>query len=390
MEQVPLGAKIRITGISMYYSSDPFNGPLASNILLRSFADITVIAKPPWLSIENLIRIVIALLLVVIAIFAWGWTLRGKVHRQTAALAGRIKAEAELERRRSRILEDINGSRPLAEIIELITDLVSFKLEGAPSWCEIKDGARLGNYPPEPHRLRIVSEEIPGRSGPPLGVLFAGIGPGTGTPPVAGETATLAVGTRLATLAIETLRLHADLVHRSEFDQLTGIHNRFSLDKHLDQLIEQARQNAGIFGLFYIDLDDFKQVNDLYGHHVGDLYLQQVTLRLKQQLRSGDMLARQGGDEFALLVPVVRNQAASVEIALRLDHCFDDPFVVEGSVLRGSASIGIALYPEDGTTKESMLSAADAAMYVAKHNCRQIAETPELLPKTGIAREDRA
>lgn len=390
MEQFPLGAKIRITGISMYYSSDPFNGPLASNILLRSFADITVIAKPPWLSIESLIRVVIALLLVVIAVFAWGWTLRRKVHRQTAALAGRIKAEAELERRRSRILEEINGSRPLAEIIELITDLVSLKLEGALSWCEIKDGARLGNYPPEPHRLRIVSEEISGSSGPPLGVLFAGIRPGTGPPPAADETATLAMGTRLATLAIETLRLHADLVHRSEFDQLTGIHNRFSLDKHLDQLIEQARLNAGIFGLFYIDLDDFKQVNDLYGHRVGDLYLQQVALRMKQQLRSNDMLARQGGDEFALLVPVVRNREATVEIALRLDHCFDDPFVVEGCVLQGSASIGIALYPEDGTTKESMLSAADATMYVAKHTRRQITEIPGLLSKPGITPGNRA
>ena len=86
----------------------------------------------------------------------------------------------------------------------------------------------------------------------------------------------LAMGAGLATLAIETRRLYSDLIHRSEFDLLTDIQNRFSLEKQLDSLIEEARLTAGIFGLIYIDLDDFKLVNDRYGHHVGDLYLQEA------------------------------------------------------------------------------------------------------------------
>ena len=106
----------------------------------------------------------------------------------------------------------------------------------------------------------------------------------------------------LATLAIETSRLYCDLVHRSEFDLLTDVPNRFSMEKTLDTLIQDARQSAGIFGLIYIDLNEFKQVNDAYGHQAGDLYLQEMVRRMKRQLRPGDTLARLGGDEFAVLV----------------------------------------------------------------------------------------
>ena len=135
------------------------------------------------------------------------------------------------------------------------------------------------------------------------------------------------VGARLSTEAIETRRLYTDLVHRSEFDLLTDVHNRFSLDRELERLIAFARESAGIFGLIYVDLDEFKQVNDLYGHHVGDLYLQEVSVRMKRQLRGGDLLARLGGDEFAALVPTARSRADVQEIALRLEHCFGSPFL---------------------------------------------------------------
>jgi diguanylate cyclase (GGDEF)-like protein len=180
----------------------------------------------------------------------------------------------------------------------------------------------------------------------------------------------------LAELGIETRRLYSDLLHRSEFDLLTDIHNRFSLDKHLDTLIDEARRKASIFGLIYIDLDEFKQVNDTYGHQAGDLYLQEVAERMKQQLRGNDTLARLGGDEFAALITTVRNRAGAEEIAQRLERSFDEPFTVEGCVLHGSASFGIALYPEDGATKDSLLNAADAAMYTAKNAKRQVGILP--------------
>jgi diguanylate cyclase (GGDEF)-like protein len=157
---------------------------------------------------------------------------------------------------------------------------------------------------------------------------------------------------------------------------LTDIKNRFSFEKHLDCLLEEAYRTGGVFGLIYIDLDDFKQVNDKFGHHVGDIYMQQASLRMRRQLRPEDMLARLGGDEFAVLVPVVQNRSDVEEIALRLKRCFDQPFVVLGFVLHGSASLGIALYPEDATNKDSLLSAADAAMYASKHSRKAKANPP--------------
>ena len=363
MKQVPLGSMVRVSGVCVELSSNQRNGPVPFNILLRSFDDITVVARPSLLTVRNLILLVGVLLAVVFAVGARGWAIERRVRRQTASLA-------LIEQRRSRILEDINGSRPLAEIVEEITELVSFKLRGAPCWCQIADGAQLGNRPRNLTGLRIVRNEIPAHTGPALGDLSAAFD--ALDKPRNNESETLSMAVALTALAIETRRLYSDLRHRSEFDLLTDIHNRFSLDKYLDRQIDETRQNAGIFGLIYIDLDKFKQVNDVYGHLVGDQYLQEVALRMKRQLRGVDMLARLGGDEFAVLLPRVRNRAKVEEIALRLDRSFEEPFPIEGLVLHGSASVGIALYPEDGVTKDDLLSAADAAMYVAKKTRRRI------------------
>lgn len=122
-----------------------------------------------------------------------------------------------------------------------------------------------------------------------------------------------------------------------------------------------------MFGFIYIDLNEFKQINDLYGHHIGDRYLQEVAIRMKRQLRPHDLLARQGGDEFAALVTAVRSRADVEEIAMRLERCLDEAFVIERYTVHGSASVGIALYPEDGETKDALLSTADAAMYKVKN-----------------------
>jgi diguanylate cyclase (GGDEF)-like protein len=372
MKEVPVGSRVRVTGICILQDTTLFSGKAPFNILLRTFDDIAVVANPTVLNMGNLIRLVSLLLVVVVTVGVWNWTLQRKVRRQTAALTMRVEAEAAMERRaaqleqqRSRILEDINGSAPLAGILEEIAKLVSFGLDGVPCWCEVTDGARLGDDLPHAEGLRVVCEQIFARGGMVLGGLFAAFEPGSVAVPV--ETETLTMGTRLATLAMETRALYSDLLHRSEFDLLTDIRNRFSLDKLLDAKIETARRNAGIFGLIYIDLDEFKLVNDLYGHHVGDVYLQEVALRMKRQLRSADRLARLGGDEFAVLVPIVRNRAEVQEIAQRLEHCFNEPFAMDGFTVRGSASVGIALYPEDGATRDKLLNAADAAMYVAKN-----------------------
>jgi diguanylate cyclase (GGDEF)-like protein len=360
MKQVPVGATVRVTGISsVSYGSDPFEGPVGFDVLLRSYDDIVVVAQPGWLTVRNLTTLVEVLIFVV---FVFGlrvvWTER-KARRHNATMA-------YMERRRGKILEDINNSKPLAEILESITELVSARLGGAPCWIEVENGATLGNHLSGGVQtgFRVAEHAITGRSGAHLGDIFAVFD--RHSKPDHNETEGLTQASGLATLAIETTHLYADLVHRSEFDQLTDVENRFSFDRHLENAIFASRHSAGVFGLLYVDLNDFKQVNDNYGHRTGDLYLQQVASRMKRQLRPGDVLARLGGDEFAVLIQDVRKRATAEEVAQRLEHCFDQPFDCEGAVVQGSASVGIAMYPADGVTKDSLLSAADASMYVVK------------------------
>jgi diguanylate cyclase (GGDEF)-like protein len=375
MKQVAVGSRIQVTGICNPEDSHHFDAQVPFNILLRSSNDIVIVAQPSWINVKNLIVLVSLLLLVLFAAGFRAWKLERKVRRQTADLAARTEAEAvmqrglaDMEKRRSRILEEINGASPLAEILLHITELLSFRLHGAPCWCQCADDPPLGNPPSAPERFRLSGAPILSRTGERLGTLFAAFDPAL--PPSDYGAEELALSAGLATLAIETRRLYSDLRHRSEYDLLTDIHNRFALDKHLDRLIEDAQQLGKIFGIIYIDLNKFKQINDIYGHRTGDLYLQQVALRMENQLRSHDILARIGGDEFCALATEVTDRAGVDEIAQRLEQCFNDPFAVEGVILHGSASVGIAMYPQDGNSKDSLLNAADAAMYSVKNENR--------------------
>jgi diguanylate cyclase (GGDEF)-like protein len=367
MPKIAPESVVRVTGVAILDDGNPFNGAVAFGILLRTASDVVVIKRPPLLTVPNLVLLVFLLLGVVVAVGIRAWAVERKVRRETVALA-------YIEARRSRILEDINGSRPLAEVIEQITELASFKLKGAPCWCKIVDGAQLGNCPSKLAAFRVVEVEIPAHSAPPLGKVFAAFDPLS--KPRDFEHDAIFMAAALASLAIETRRLYTDLRRRSEFDLLTDTHNRFSLDRRLDSLIDEARNAASVFGFIYIDLDKFKQINDLCGHHVGDRFLQEVAVRMKSQLRSHDLLARIGGDEFAALVPVVRNRAEVEEIALRLERCLDAPFVIDTFVVQGSASLGIALYPQDGDSKDTLLKKADTAMYKAKNARRPAAVLP--------------
>jgi diguanylate cyclase (GGDEF)-like protein len=326
----------------------------------------------------SLIQVIGALLVTVLIVGGWGLTLRFKVRRQTTVITVRAESEAaterrnsQLEHRRSRILEDINSSRPLTELIEQITDLISFSMNEAICWCEMADGSRVGKSPQAPG-LRVIHREIPAGNGGSHGTLFVALESSEAS--TLEEAAALESGIRLATLSIETRKLYTDIAYQSEFDLLTDVHNRSALERYLGEQLTKAREEETALGLFYIDLDDFKLVNDHFGHHVGDLYLQEISLRMKRQLRSGDMLARLGGDEFAALVPVVRNRTAMEEISQRLERCFDAPFAVEGHVLRGAASVGFAIYPEDGSSADSLFGAADAAMYISKNTKRNRAD----------------
>lgn len=186
----------------------------------------------------------------------------------------------------------------------------------------------------------------------------------------------------------EQQTLEQTLWQRANFDPLTGVANRARFADRLSQLLHQALRHQHHFALIYVDLDRFKPVNDLHGHAAGDALLRQVAERLQHELRSEDLLARIGGDEFALLLPRVRDQLDVTRACDRIIAAIDQPFVLNEGTVSIGASLGIALYPEHGDSPQALRAAADAAMYQAKtqgRHCWRMAEShpaPDSAPPT--------
>jgi len=160
------------------------------------------------------------------------------------------------------------------------------------------------------------------------------------------------------------------VVHMAHHDALTGLPNRILLADRVGQAIARARRGGGKLALLFLDLDRFKNVNDSLGHPVGDLLLQAVAARLVDCLRPEDTAARLGGDEFIIGIPDVPDAAEAARVATRILGELAKPFTVAGHQLPADASIGIALYPDDGDTAEALLRSADTAMYHAKESGR--------------------
>ncbi|KAF2407134.1 diguanylate cyclase (GGDEF) domain-containing protein [Pseudomonas antarctica] len=170
---------------------------------------------------------------------------------------------------------------------------------------------------------------------------------------------------RTAVLADSLTQANQELTHLALHDMLTGLPNRMLLADRIQQAIQAVNEQGGCFALMFIDLDGFKPVNDAFGHHMGDQLLRDVGLRLREDLRSQDTLARIGGDEFVLLVQLTQPDDA-MGLAERQVGLIHRAFKIAEHELKISASIGIALFPGNGSTPEELLMNADAAMYHAK------------------------
>ncbi len=155
----------------------------------------------------------------------------------------------------------------------------------------------------------------------------------------------------------------------STHDELTGLPNRSVFYDRLDIAMASARRHEGLVGVVFLDLDDFKRVNDTLGHDVGDALLVEVAHQLTGILRDMDTVSRLGGDEFTIILPDTTVVGAE-QTAKRLIEIFRQPLVVGGQHLFISASIGVAFYPEDGSDATALVKAADMAMYRAKDNGR--------------------
>jgi diguanylate cyclase (GGDEF)-like protein/PAS domain S-box-containing protein len=156
------------------------------------------------------------------------------------------------------------------------------------------------------------------------------------------------------------------LRHQAYHDPLTGLPNRLMYGEHLELALPQAQRREKMCGVMMLDLDHFKQVNDTFGHDVGDKLLTTVANRLRQAIRKEDLLARMGGDEFTFLLSLVDDGKDVARVAEKILAAFVPPIVIDDNQLFVTPSIGISLFPGDGRDVDTLLKNADAAMYRAK------------------------
>ena len=173
------------------------------------------------------------------------------------------------------------------------------------------------------------------------------------------------VSNQVAT-AVERKQLHARLQHTAQYDELTDLPNRRLLYDRLETALARAVRKQGRLAVLYLDLDRFKQVNDVFGHAAGDLLLQEVARRLKQSVRETDTVARIGGDEFVVLLESVNSPGNASVVAEKIRDALIQPITIDGQDLYMQASIGIALHPEHGDGVQQLIKHADDAMYLGK------------------------
>jgi diguanylate cyclase (GGDEF)-like protein len=152
----------------------------------------------------------------------------------------------------------------------------------------------------------------------------------------------------------------------AHYDALTNLPNRVLFFDRLNQAIKRKKRHHGKLAVLFMDLDNFKEINDSLGHQAGDAVLKELGRRLKEQIRQSDTLARFGGDEFILLMEDFENTTAIAITAQKLTRILSEPLTVKGRELYLSVSIGVALYPDDGIEAQELLKCADSAMYSAK------------------------
>jgi len=186
------------------------------------------------------------------------------------------------------------------------------------------------------------------------------------------ELATMLAGE--AAMALENARLYDQIRHQALHDGMTGLANRVLFRDRVEHAVERCRRTGGNVAILFVDLDDFKTLNDTHGHARGDEVLTAAAGRVSEVLRPSDTAARLGGDEFAVLIEDVVDEADALAVAMRLADALRQPLPLGHSTVRVAASIGVALGGSGGETTDDLLRNADVAMYAAKQTSRGGAE----------------
>src|SRR5438045_1504413 len=168
----------------------------------------------------------------------------------------------------------------------------------------------------------------------------------------------------------QLLERHQQLDHLAHHDQLTGLPNRLYLAAHLPGAIEEAKKAGSMLAVLFLDLDRFKHINDSRGHETGDKLLKTVAQRVRSTVRPEDAVVRMGGDEFVVMLKQVQSTDQVNETAERINQALSAPMVVDGRTLVTTVSIGVAMFPRDGSDMGELLRHSDTAMYQAKDRGR--------------------
>lgn len=158
----------------------------------------------------------------------------------------------------------------------------------------------------------------------------------------------------------------ARLEHLAHYDQLTNVPNRYLLLDRLSHLITQSERNEYRFALLFIDIDKFKLINDTQGHIFGDQVLKEVAVRLSNAIRNSDTLARFGGDEFIILLENILDKNIAATMTKTIIKALKQDFIIENKIVDISCSVGVAIFPDDGNTTDTLITTADKGMYQSK------------------------
>ena len=348
-------------------------------------------------------------------------------HDRVTGLAGaslditKRKQEERLERDRSLILEQVVQNRPLPDILSRISSMLEIQIPGSRSSILLLKDCRLWNgaAPRLPQAYTDLLDGLP--IGPAVGscgtAMFRGetvIVEDIATDPlwdgyrdlalphglracwsvpippsnrgaVLGSVAVycdhparpstrdlefMKMATRLAAVAIEHRTLTDQLSHQAQHDALTGLPNRLLFQDRLNQALAQAERKKLQVAVLYMDLDRFKNINDMLGHSSGDALLCQAAGRLQACIRKTDTLSRLGGDEFTVVLSELNDAQHAMRVATKLIEAMRAPFHVDQHELFVTISLGISIYPDDGIESETLIANADAAMYRAKETGR--------------------
>lgn len=171
----------------------------------------------------------------------------------------------------------------------------------------------------------------------------------------------------------ERARLTDSLRHQALHDPLTGLGNRTMLHERLRYSLALGRRDSRCLAVLVMDLDDFKTVNDTWGHHIGDLLLQRIALRLRAIMRDSDSVVRLGGDEFAIIISNISGRTGAVGVAERIAEAVSLPVDLGSSTIQVRTSIGVSIHPEHGSDPEQLVKLADRAMFQAKRSHHDVA-----------------